>query len=120
MAAEQLAVQTDSQGIAFIVDAIDYSSETRDDDLHRVAGALCGAQFTQASISQISGGITNMLFKMQSSDNSKPVLVRVFGAKTEMMINRQRDNGEKYSPGLLFWELIFAHALSHTQSFFIN
>ncbi len=86
--------QFDANGIKFVDDSVDFAGPTRDADLLRVASSLCGWSSPDATIFQISGGITNLLFKLQPKDEHEAVLVRVFGAKTEMMINRERDNGE--------------------------
>ena len=94
MASAAAEPQLDKNGIKFLDDAVDFAGSTRDADLQRVAATLCGWTSQDAAIFQISGGITNLLFKMSPKDGQDPVLIRVFGAKTEMMINRERDNSK--------------------------
>ena len=94
MASASLEPQVDQHGIRFINDTVDFGGASRDSDLQRVAASLCGWSSQDATIFQISGGITNLLFKMQPKSGQEAVLVRVFGAKTEMMINRERDNSK--------------------------
>ena len=93
MAADAAAVATtDANGIKHVDITVDYAGEGRDGDLQAVTRALCGWGAADISIKVIGGGITNLLFKM-SQEGQESVLVRVFGAKTEMMIERERDNG---------------------------
>lgn len=38
------------------------------------------------------GGITNLLFKLDGPETENPVLVRIYGQDTEVLIDRERDN----------------------------
>lgn len=82
----------DANGVKCVSLAVDFAGDSRDGDLKAVVQALCGWEAgATITLTVISGGITNLLFKA-SSEGKDDVLVRVFGAKTEMMIDRQRDN----------------------------
>ncbi len=47
-------------------------------------------------MSEISGGITNLLWKLTPSLKSGlgPVVVRVFGEQTDLLIDRERERGD--------------------------
>lgn len=53
-----------------------------------------GVRPSDITITTISGGITNALYKcaLPFSTGREPVLVRVYGEKTELIINRDKDN----------------------------
>ena len=42
-------------------------------------------------VTKVSGGITNLLLKMSPSGAHKPVLVRVFGDNTDIVIDRKAE-----------------------------
>lgn len=42
-------------------------------------------------VTKVSGGITNLLLKLSPSDAHKPVLVRVFGDNTDIVIDRKAE-----------------------------
>ena len=47
----------------------------------------------QMEISVVSGGITNLLYQVkQSSDSVSSLLVRIYGEKTEILIDRENEN----------------------------
>lgn len=91
MAAAAPTSGVDENGIKHVDITVDYAGEERDASLQAVVRALCGWGGEGITIKVIGGGITNLLFKLAQEGRSD-VLVRVFGAKTEMMIERERDN----------------------------
>jgi ethanolamine kinase len=68
--------------------------EQRQADVKRVAQELTPAGYLdgELSITQVSGGITNELYKVTGTDSSHSVLVRLYGANTEILIDREIDN----------------------------
>lgn len=44
------------------------------------------------SVGSAGGGITNLLFKLDGPETENPVLVRIYGQDTEVLIDRERDN----------------------------
>lgn len=71
--------------------------EKRDGDIkHLVKNILPGA-WAQAAVEDIvltsvGGGITNVLFKAEGPKGEEPVLVRIYGENTDILVNRDRDN----------------------------
>jgi hypothetical protein len=68
-----------------------------DAQLRDLCRRLCGptwagAQDSDLSIRAISGGITNLLFKVSHAPSGSAALVRIFGEKTEVLIDREKDN----------------------------
>ncbi|RYY35212.1 hypothetical protein EON62_02670 [archaeon] len=69
-------------------------------ELHAVCAAILGASWAAVPLealqfTAVSGGITNALYKVTASDVSvtpHAALVRVFGLKTEVLIDREADN----------------------------
>ena len=62
--------------------------------LHTLACSLVGDAWGDAAgtlVQPVYGGITNSLFKVYRSDSPRAVLVRVFGDKTEIIIDREND-----------------------------
>ena len=61
-------------------------------------GTTCDVVPEGMVVKQISGGITNMLFLVELAPavggRVNQVLARVFGAKTELLIDRKQDNGK--------------------------
>ncbi|CAM9228859.1 unnamed protein product [Discosporangium mesarthrocarpum] len=73
-----------------------YKGGDRDADLKHVARAIEGGAWEgvpdeDIEVSQISGGITNLLFKL-TGPGSLALLVRIYGVNTDIMIDRERDN----------------------------
>jgi ethanolamine kinase len=51
-----------------------------------------GAEPSSLAVTKISGGITNLLFRVANPSSAvESVLVRLYGANTELMIDRRRD-----------------------------
>lgn len=46
---------------------------------------------TLCKVAKVSGGITNLLLKLSPPDEHKPVLVRVFGDNTDIVIDREAE-----------------------------
>ncbi len=44
-----------------------------------------------SKVAKVSGGITNLLLKLSPPDEHKPVLVRVFGDNTDIVIDRKAE-----------------------------
>jgi len=79
--------------------SIPLDAPERDQDIKEVVkiivgGAWCDVQSDQFLLTTISGGITNILFLVSCSNNNDipPVLVRLYGANTEILIDREREN----------------------------
>ena len=79
------------------------SVEAMRDDLVFICRSTC-ASWAKASsedpdivATQVQGGITNLLYllvnKGLKADENRSLLVRIFGKKTDLMIDRNRDNG---------------------------
>mmetsp|Transcript_42048 Transcript_42048/g.131731 ORF Transcript_42048/g.131731 Transcript_42048/m.131731 type:complete len:418 (-) Transcript_42048:123-1376(-) len=62
----------------------------------RVLEAVC-PQFLAAGggeleVTTVTGGVTNMLYRVSGPGAAQPVLVRVYGLNTEVLIDREREN----------------------------
>lgn len=75
--------------------SVDVLSPAAPDHVRAVAAALGGGGGWGVSpdamrVDVVSGGITNALYRVRAAGRS-PLLVRVFGANTELLIDRRRD-----------------------------
>jgi ethanolamine kinase len=68
--------------------------EHREADVKQVAQELTPKGYLNGElvVDQVSGGITNELYKVTGNDASHSVLVRLYGANTEILIDREMDN----------------------------
>lgn len=68
------------------------------DGARHVVAQLCpwahGLSESQLSCQEVRGGITNLLYKVEPKSNEQghAALVRIFGEKTEILIDRTQDN----------------------------
>lgn len=53
----------------------------------------CNEAFGSCQVSLVTGGITNALLKLQptADSNLAPVLLRIFGDKTDLVIDREKE-----------------------------
>lgn len=72
---------------------VDPASPLRDVQLLAAARALGPgwADAERAQVSSVGGGITNLLFRLEDGDRP-PLLIRVYGRNTELVIDREREN----------------------------
>lgn len=55
------------------------------------AATLCTNNTSKLSFIQIKGGITNLIYRVESTESDNKVLVRIYGDKTDYIINRERE-----------------------------
>lgn len=73
---------------------VDLDQGDRDAQLLAAAAAVLPAwegAGAEAEVDVIGGGITNALFRLQAPERP-PILVRIYGPKTEVVIDREREN----------------------------
>ena len=82
------------------------------DDIMRVLEVLIpGFDSSTARVTCIVGGITNRIYKVTGNVNGGHVIVRLYGAKTELIIDRDEENRSFKSSSWIFDVMQYIDAL---------